>query len=100
MTTLSTSFTNLKRFKVFLGLGTNYFAGQGKFLVTDSNLAAPTLANYIGGETFFALISSIAFATILGTVSGLIMAAAGAIAHDADFQARDASAQHGRRPAA
>ena len=82
MTTLSTSFTNLKRFKVFLGLGTNYFAGQGKFLVTDSNLAAPTLANYIGGETFFALISSIAFATILGTVSGLIMAAAGAIAHD------------------
>jgi len=67
---------------LFLGLGTNYFAGQGKFLVTDSNLAAPTLANYIGGETFFALISSIAFATILGTVSGLIMAAAGAIAHD------------------
>lgn len=67
---------------LYLGLGANYFAGQGEFLVTDSNLAAPTLANFIGGETFFALISSIAFATILGTVSGLIMAAAGAIAHD------------------
>jgi cation/acetate symporter len=67
---------------LYLGLGANYFAGQGAFLVTDSNLAAPTLANYIGGETFFALISSIAFATILGTVSGLILGAAGAIAHD------------------
>ncbi|OPY32517.1 MAG: acetate permease [Methanomassiliicoccales archaeon PtaU1.Bin124] len=67
---------------LYLGLGANYFAGQGKFIITDSNLAAPTLANFIGGEMFFALISSIAFATILGTVSGLIMAAAGAIAHD------------------
>jgi len=67
---------------LYLGLGANYFAGQGEFIVTDSNLAAPTLANFIGGEVFFALISSIAFATILGTVSGLIMASAGAIAHD------------------
>jgi cation/acetate symporter len=67
---------------LFIGLGTNYFAGQGEFIVKDSNLSAPTLAYYIGGESFFAIISSIAFATILGTVSGLIMAAAGAIAHD------------------
>lgn len=67
---------------LFLGLGANYFAGRGEFLIGDSNLSAPTLANFIGGEVFFAIISSIAFATILGTVSGLIMAAAGAIAHD------------------
>ncbi|MCX6651449.1 MAG: cation acetate symporter [Methanomassiliicoccales archaeon] len=67
---------------LFLGLGANYFAGQGKFLINDSNLSAPTLANFAGGEIFFAIIASIAFATILGTVSGLIMAAAGAIAHD------------------
>ena len=67
---------------LYLGLGANYFAGQGGFVITDSNLSAPTLANYLGGEAFFAIISSIAFATILGTVSGLIMAAAGAIAHD------------------
>ncbi|MDD1772200.1 MAG: cation acetate symporter [Methanomassiliicoccales archaeon] len=67
---------------LFLGLGANYFAGKGEFLIGDSNLSAPTLANFIGGEVFFAIISSIAFATILGTVSGLIMAAAGAIAHD------------------
>jgi cation/acetate symporter len=67
---------------LFLGLGANYYAGQGEFLIKDSNLSAPTLANFAGGEVFFAIISSIAFATILGTVSGLIMAAAGAIAHD------------------
>lgn len=67
---------------LYLGLGANYFAGRGEFLIDDSNLSAPTLANFAGGEVFFAVISSIAFATILGTVSGLIMAAAGAIAHD------------------
>jgi len=64
---------------LFLGLGANYFR---TYDVTNQNLSAPLLANFIGGEVFFSLISSIAFATILGTVSGLIMAAAGAIAHD------------------
>lgn len=64
---------------LFLGLGANYF---GTFDPKNENLAAPLLAQFVGGEFFFALISSIAFATILGTVAGLIMAAAGAIAHD------------------
>ena len=64
---------------LFLGLGANYF---GTLDPTNQNLSAPLLAEYIGGEIFFAVISSIAFATILGTVSGLIMAASGAIAHD------------------
>jgi len=64
---------------LFLGLGAMHF---GTFDPANENLAAPLLAAYIGGEPFFAFISSIAFATILGTVSGLIMAAAGAIAHD------------------
>jgi cation/acetate symporter len=64
---------------LFLGLGANYFMTYDP---TNQNLSAPLLANYIGGEIFFAFISSIAFATILGTVAGLIMAAAGAIAHD------------------
>lgn len=64
---------------LFLGLGAMYFHTADP---TNENLSAPLLAQYIGGEIFFALISSIAFATILGTVSGLIMAAAGAIAHD------------------
>ena len=64
---------------LFLGLGANYFHTYDP---TNQNLSAPLLAQFIGGELFFAFISSIAFATILGTVAGLIMAAAGAIAHD------------------
>jgi cation/acetate symporter len=48
---------------------------------TDSNMAAPLLAKSFG-ELPFALISAIAFTTVLGTVSGLIMAASGAVAHD------------------
>jgi cation/acetate symporter len=64
---------------LFLGLGAMYFNTVD---LTNQNLSAPLLAEFIGGEIFFGIISSIAFATILGTVSGLIMAAAGAIAHD------------------
>lgn len=70
---------------LFLGLGANFFygaSGGGTLDPTNQNLSAPLLADYIGGDVFFAIISSIAFATILGTVSGLIMAASGAIAHD------------------
>lgn len=64
---------------LFLGLGAMHF---NTWDPSNQNLAAPLLAEFIGGEVFFGIISSIAFATILGTVSGLIMAAAGAIAHD------------------
>ena len=67
---------------LFLGLGSNYFQEFGTMDPNNQNLSAPLLAQYVGGEIFFAIISSIAFATILGTVSGLIMAASGAIAHD------------------
>lgn len=47
----------------------------------DSNMAAPLLARSFG-EFLFAMISAVAFATVLGTVSGLIVAASGAVAHD------------------
>ncbi len=70
---------------LFLGLGAIYFFNHGVPGVLnpgDANLSAPLLAQYIGGDVFYAVISSIAFATILGTVAGLIMASAGAIAHD------------------
>lgn len=46
-----------------------------------SNQSAPLLAKTFG-ELPFAIISAIAFTTVLGTVSGLIMAASGAIVHD------------------
>jgi cation/acetate symporter len=48
---------------------------------TSSNMAAPLLARSFN-EPLFAAISAIAFTTVLGTVSGLIMAGSGAVAHD------------------
>ena len=63
---------------LYLGLGA---MTSGNLHPTDSNMAAPLLAKTFG-ELPFALISAIAFTTVLGTVSGLIMAASGAVAHD------------------
>ncbi len=63
---------------LFLGLGA---MTSGALDITDSNMAAPLLARSIS-EWLFAIISAIAFTTVLGTVSGLILAAAGAVAHD------------------
>jgi len=61
-----------------MGLGA---ATSGVLDVESSNMAAPLLAKSFG--TFlFAIISAIAFATVLGTVSGLIVASSGAVAHD------------------
>ncbi len=63
---------------LFLGLGA---MTNGTINVLDNNMSAPLLAQSFG--TFlFAMISAIAFATVLGTVSGLIIAASGAVAHD------------------
>ena len=54
---------------------------NGVLNVASSNMSAPLLAKSFG--TFlFSMISAIAFATVLGTVSGLIVAASGAVAHD------------------
>jgi cation/acetate symporter len=63
---------------LYLGLG----AMTGGVLdPTNSNMAAPLLARSFG-ELPFAIISAVAFTTVLGTVSGLILAASGAVAHD------------------
>jgi cation/acetate symporter len=48
---------------------------------TDNNMSAPLLARSFG-VVLFSIISAIAFATVLGTVAGLIVAASGAVAHD------------------
>ncbi len=47
----------------------------------SSNMSSPLLAKSFG-VGIFSIISAIAFATVLGTVSGLIVASSGAIAHD------------------
>jgi cation/acetate symporter len=48
----------------------------------NSNLAAPLLANAVGGPLLVAFVAAVAFATILAVVSGLTIAAASAFAHD------------------
>ncbi|EMI47314.1 cation acetate symporter [Rhodopirellula sp. SWK7] len=63
---------------LYLGLGAMV---SGTLDVTNSNMAAPLLARGIS-DLLFAIISAIAFTTVLGTVSGLILASSGAVAHD------------------
>ena len=63
---------------LFMGLGA---ATSGTVNPADNNMSAPLLAMSFG-KVLFALISAIAFATVLGTVAGLIVAASGAVAHD------------------
>ncbi len=54
---------------------------NGVLDMESSNMSAPLLAKSFG-VFVFSVISAIAFATVLGTVSGLIVASSGAIAHD------------------
>jgi cation/acetate symporter len=63
---------------LFMGLGA---MTSGVVNIMDNNMSAPLLALSFG-VVLFAIISSIAFATVLGTVSGLIVASSGAVAHD------------------
>jgi len=63
---------------LYMGLGA---MTSGAMDVTNSNMAAPLLARSFN-QWLFAIISAIAFTTVLGTVSGLIIAASGAVVHD------------------
>jgi cation/acetate symporter len=68
----------------FIGYGAALIIGQGEISGADpgGNLAAPQLAQVLGGPIFFAFISAVAFATILAVVAGLAIAASSAFAHD------------------
>jgi cation/acetate symporter len=63
---------------LYMGLGSMV---SGVLDVESSNMSGPLLAKSFG-VGLFSIISAIAFATVLGTVSGLIVASSGAIAHD------------------
>jgi cation/acetate symporter len=63
---------------LYMGLGAMV---NGVIDLTNDNMSAPLLAKSFG-VVIFAIISALAFATVLGTVSGLIIAASGAVAHD------------------
>ena len=47
-----------------------------------ANAAAPLLALEIGGSVFMAIVSAVAFATVLAVVAGLAITASASIAHD------------------
>lgn len=68
----------------FLGFGAALLVGPEKITTFDQagNMAAPLLAQALGGEFFLSFISAVAFATILAVVAGLVISAAGAFAHD------------------
>jgi SSS family transporter len=46
------------------------------------NLAAPQLAQAVGGQLLFALISGVVIATVLAVLASLAIASSGAVAHD------------------
>ncbi|HEY3374228.1 MAG TPA: sodium/solute symporter [Candidatus Aquicultor sp.] len=58
----------------------------GKTIITNfdkkGNMAAPLLAEALGGPVFLGFISAVAFATILAVVSGLALSGASAFSHD------------------
>lgn len=67
----------------FLGFGAATIVGKAYITKNGGiNMSAPLLAQHLGGDLFFAFISSIAFATILAVVAGLTISASTSFAHD------------------
>ncbi len=69
---------------LILGLGAVALVGWGRLVATDptGNLAAPLLAEVLGGDFLMAFIAAIAFATIVAVVTGLVISATTSLAHD------------------
>ena len=76
---------------IFLGMGSAINVGSAQIKTIDAggNMAAPLLAQYLGGgadsmlgNLFLAFVAAVAFATIVAVVAGLVLAAASAMAHD------------------
>jgi cation/acetate symporter len=67
-----------------LGFGAMVLVGPDAIRAADpgGNMAAPLLAELLGGEPFLGFISAVAFATILAVVSGLTLSGAAALSHD------------------
>ncbi len=67
-----------------LGFGASVLVGRAAITGVDKggNMAAPLLAEVLGGTGFLGFISAVAFATILAVVAGLTLSGAAALAHD------------------
>ena len=67
-----------------LGYGAAALVGPDRIMDAPgaANAAAPLLALELGGSIFMALISAVAFATVLAVVAGLAITASAAVGHD------------------
>jgi len=67
-----------------IGFGAAVLVGKDIIMGIDKggNMAAPLLAEVLGGEVFLGFLAAVAFATILAVVSGLTLAGASALSHD------------------
>jgi len=69
---------------VTIGFGAAVLVGQKVIMGIDQggNMAAPLLAEALGGTAFLGFLAAVAFATILAVVAGLTLAGASALSHD------------------
>lgn len=76
---------------IFLGMGAAINVGAADIALVDKggNMAAPLLAQFLGGGAdsmlgnfMLAFVAAVAFATIVAVVAGLVLASASAMAHD------------------
>lgn len=69
---------------IFLGFGAAAFVGSEKIVAANAagNMAAPLLAQALGGDVLFSFVCAVAFATILAVVAGLVLSGASALSHD------------------
>jgi cation/acetate symporter len=67
-----------------LGFGAMVLIGPDTIKAVDKggNMAAPLLAELLGGTPFLGFIAAVAFATILAVVAGLTLSGAAALSHD------------------
>jgi len=67
-----------------LGFGAMTLVGPDPIKAIDKggNMAAPLLAEVLGGTAFLGFIAAVAFATILAVVAGLTLSGAAALSHD------------------
>jgi cation/acetate symporter len=67
-----------------VGFGASALVGRELIARVDpgGNMAAPLVAELLGGTPFLGFIAAVAFATILAVVAGLTLAGASALSHD------------------
>ena len=67
-----------------VGFGASALVGRDVIRSIDAggNMAAPLVAEMLGGTPFLGFIAAVAFATILAVVAGLTLAGASALSHD------------------